>query len=115
MRDEDIDVSKGTVKVTCVERVSVPERTTSRPNDDGPRRASGGDVTASLPDRDGLASAAVRLEAGSSHTFETEVSIPENLPPPVAGRNARFEWQASASLDTKGNDPDSGWQTSRVW
>ncbi len=119
VRDQDIDVSKVAVKVKCVERVSVPERhSTSRPgHDDGPRTSSMGDrdVTTNLFDREILASPAIHLEAGSSHTFEAEVSIPDNLPPTVTGRNARFEWQAFASLDMKGNDPDSGWQTFRVW
>lgn len=118
VRDEPIEVSKVAVKVRCVERVTVPEsRTTTRAGDDDRPRSTTSDrtVTTTLFDREIMASPAVHLEAGSDHEFVAEVSLPEEMPPTVTGRNARFEWQAFASLDMKGNDPDSGWQTFRVW
>ncbi|MEM0963265.1 MAG: hypothetical protein AAGK21_12105 [Bacteroidota bacterium] len=118
VRDEDIDVSRVVVKVRCQEHVRVPNArtTTSAPGADGTRRQSTGDATtsATLFDREVIASPATTLEAGSSHTFDAIVELPMHVPPTIEGRNARFEWEAYASLDMKGNDPDSGWREFRV-
>jgi len=122
VRDEAIDVTKVAVKVRCQERVRVPNaRTTTRPvpgqaGADGVQRQSTSDATATttLFDREVIASPATRLEAGSSHTFEAVVELPSHAPPTIEGRNAAFEWSAFASIDMKGNDPDSGWRAFRV-
>ena len=49
------------------------------------------------------------LNAKQEYEWEGQVEFPKNIPPTYRGRNATHELRILAGLDTKGNDPDSGW------
>ena len=49
------------------------------------------------------------LNAKGEYEWEAQVEFPKNVPPTYRGRNATHELRILAGLDTKGNDPDSGW------
>ena len=49
------------------------------------------------------------LNAKGEYEWEAQVEFPKNIPPTYRGRNATHELRILAGLDTKGNDPDSGW------
>ena len=55
------------------------------------------------------------LEAGQEYTWETTVSLPESVRPTFEGRNAFHTWYFKAALDTRGNDPDSGWVEAELY
>lgn len=49
------------------------------------------------------------LNAKQEYEWEAQVEFPKNVLPTYHGRNATHELRILAGLDTKGNDPDSGW------
>ena len=49
------------------------------------------------------------LNAKGEYEWEGQVEFPKNVLPTYRGRNATHELRILAGLDTKGNDPDSGW------
>ncbi len=49
------------------------------------------------------------LQAEQSGEWTVEIELPENAAPTYNGRFAEHHYQVFAGLDTKGNDPDSGW------
>lgn len=51
------------------------------------------------------------LAANSEHEWVQEVNLPANALPSYHGRKASHQWKLYAGLDTRGNDPDSGWVT----
>ena len=125
VKDDPVDVSKIAVKVRCQEIVQTETvRTTPRPGGQMQNGGHGsaatttstqsGTKTESLYQQEVVAAPAQQFEGGTQHTFTVDVPIPAHLPPSFRGRNARIEWQAYASADMKGNDPDSGWQTFEV-
>ena len=122
VKDEAIDINKVVVQVRCTEIVEVQAReTTTRPS-----QANGKATTATrtspttvretetLFNQDIPVAHGQQLAANTQQSFEASVQIPAHLPPTFTGRNARIEWKAMASVDMKGNDPDSGWQTFEV-
>lgn len=120
VKDDPIDVSKIEARVRCQEIVQVQtSRTTTTPGTNGaPPRTSTSPTTQSetetLFSQNVIVAPARTFEGGTQETFEVEVPLPTHAPPSLVGRNARFEWQAYASVDMKGNDPDTGWQTFEV-
>jgi len=63
---------------------------------------------------DGVRGKALHLKVRVQVRDEAVVNLPMSAPPSIEGRNAAFEWQASALLDMEGTDPDSGWRGLRV-
>ncbi|MBI5935528.1 MAG: hypothetical protein HY867_17640 [Chloroflexi bacterium] len=49
------------------------------------------------------------LNAKGEYEWEGQVEFPKDVLPTYHGRNATHEIRILAGLDTKGNDPDSGW------
>ena len=49
------------------------------------------------------------LNAKQEYEWEAQVEFPKNSPPTYKGHSATHELRILAGLDTKGNDPDSGW------
>ena len=123
VKDEAIDINKVVVQVRCTEIVEVQTRQTANPR---PGQKNGGTATATrtspttvretetLFSQDITVAHGQQLGANTQQSFEATVQIPAHLPPTFTGRNARIEWKAMASVDMKGNDPDSGWQPFEV-
>ncbi|MEM9998370.1 MAG: sporulation protein [Bacteroidota bacterium] len=115
VRDDAIDVNKITVKLQCQEQIHIP-------NYRGGGTSTGSAGTATTRDRldirktetlhtdEQTLAGAQQLSANSSHDFEATFRLPDHLPPTLEGRHAAFAWRLYASVDMKGNDPDSGWQ-----
>ncbi|NNF58090.1 MAG: sporulation protein [Rhodothermaceae bacterium] len=120
VKDEAIDIDKVVVQVRCTEMVEVKARqTTNRPSEVNGKTATRTSPTTvreteTLFTQDITVAHAQQLAANAQQHFEATVQLPAHLPPTFTGRNARIEWKAMASVDMKGNDPDSGWQTFEV-
>ena len=54
------------------------------------------------------------LQANQEYNWEAQIELPPTAPPTYRGRNATHEIRILAGLDTKGNDPDSGWSALSV-
>ncbi len=52
----------------------------------------------------------LELAADSQHEWTTEIQLPTSTQGTYRGVNSKHVWEFQAALDTKGNDPDSGWQ-----
>lgn len=65
-------------------------------------------------DQEFVIAQAQTLNAKGEYEWEGQVEFPKNVPPTYHGRNATHELRIFAGLDTKGNDPDSGWVTLAV-
>ncbi|MEM6785862.1 MAG: hypothetical protein AAF624_19240, partial [Bacteroidota bacterium] len=108
-------VNKITVKLQCQEQISIPNY-----RGGGTTTGSGGAATTrdhldvrkteTLHTDEQTLAGAQQLSANSSHDFEATFRLPDHLPPTLEGRHAAFAWRIYASVDMKGNDPDSGWQ-----
>ncbi|MEL7168097.1 MAG: sporulation protein [Bacteroidota bacterium] len=117
VRDDAIDVNKITVKLQCQEQIHIPDY-----RGGGTSRPAGSTGAATTRDRldvrktetlhtdEQTLAGAQQLSANSSHDFEATFRLPDHLPPTLEGRHAAFSWRIYASVDMKGNDPDSGWQ-----
>ena len=49
------------------------------------------------------------MKQGESQEWTATITLPPNVPPTYHGKLAKHTVQLQAGLDTKGNDPDSGW------
>jgi sporulation-control protein spo0M len=67
--------------------------------------------TATTFEQDFNIATAQTLQANQEYNWEAQIQLPQNAPPTYQGRNAKHEIRILAGLDTKGNDPDSGWIT----
>jgi len=54
------------------------------------------------------------FKAGHRETFSFPVTIPREGPFSFNGRYVDLEWKCKVSIDMRGNDPDSGWETFEV-
>ena len=54
------------------------------------------------------------LEANESYNWEASFTLPDHVFGTFQGRWGKHEIQIQGALDTKGNDPDSGWVTIHV-
>lgn len=126
VKDQEIEFEKIAVQVRCSEIIELPNYRVSG-SSSASNGAKPGTSTATRTSQDVdvrhteqlftqeiVVAGAQSLPANSQHAFEGSVSIPTHLPPTLRGRHARFEWKAMASIDMKGNDPDSGWQDVEV-
>lgn len=50
------------------------------------------------------------LKAKETYTWTKEVTLPENAMPTLSTFPQNHYWLCLAGLDTKGNDPDTGWK-----
>jgi len=55
-----------------------------------------------------------KMKSGESKEFTAIITLPKDCPVSYAGSNATHKIQLQGRLDTKGNDPDSGWQDIRI-
>lgn len=55
------------------------------------------------------------LKAGETYTWSVDITLPEDALPSYEGPSCLHRWQLCAGLDTRGNDPDSGWQDLTVY
>ena len=49
------------------------------------------------------------LEANKSYEWDTEFTLPAQIPGSVDGTLFNHVWEVMAGIDVSGNDPDSGW------
>jgi len=49
------------------------------------------------------------LKGKSENTWEAELTLPQTVQSTYNGMYSNHVWEIYAGLDTKGNDPDSGW------
>lgn len=50
-----------------------------------------------------------RLQTGQTYEWSGSIEIPVEERPTFKGVNASHTWQIQAGVETKGNNPDSGW------
>lgn len=55
------------------------------------------------------------LEAGQEYTWETSITLSDEASPTFEGYNANHTWYFMGALDTRGNDPDSGWVEAELY
>jgi hypothetical protein len=110
VKSNDISVEKVLFEVRCEEIVELNNVHCSEYGSGSQTFQGNASATESVFDKETSVASAVQLAAGSTSTYTGEIAIPASAPPAFDGRNARYEWQARARLDMKGNDPDSGWQ-----
>jgi hypothetical protein len=126
VKDAEIEFEKVVVEVTCAEIVEINNYSPG-PGAGAPQEASkavstpaGSGAPVNVHKTESLFAQTVnvagpqKLDAGSQRSFEANVALPAHLPPSVRGRHARYEWKIRASVDMRGNDPDSGWQPLEV-
>ena len=65
--------------------------------------------TANTYDHEIVVAEAQTLKAKQEYEWSCTVEFPRDVLPTYHGRNATHELRILAGLDTKGNDPDSGW------
>jgi hypothetical protein len=49
------------------------------------------------------------MKEGETKEWTATITLPPTLPPTYQGKMTKHTVQVQAGLDTKGNDPDSGW------
>jgi hypothetical protein len=49
------------------------------------------------------------MKQGETKEWTTTITLPPTVPPTFQGKLTKHTLQVQAGLDTKGNDPDSGW------
>ncbi len=57
---------------------------------------------------------AFKMKAGETKEFTAIITLPKECPVTYAGSAAQHKVQIQGRLDTKGNDPDSGWQDIKI-
>jgi sporulation-control protein spo0M len=57
---------------------------------------------------------AFKMKNGETKEFTAIITLPKDCPVTYAGSNANHKIQIQARLDTKGNDPDSGFQDIKI-
>lgn len=55
-----------------------------------------------------------KMKSGETKEFTAIITLPKDCPVSYQGSNAKHVVQIQGRLDTKGNDPDSGWQDIRI-
>lgn len=55
-----------------------------------------------------------KMKKGETKELTAIVTLPKDCPVTYTGANANHKVQIQARLDTKGNDPDSGWQDIKI-
>lgn len=109
VKSQAVQAERIVLEVSCAEIVELRGVQFTEANGSQLTRGSASE-TVSLFDLEHVASGPVELASGSTTTYTGAIAIPDHAPPSFDGRNARYEWQARARIDMKGNDPDSGWQ-----
>ena len=61
-----------------------------------------------------LISGPFAMKNGETKEWTGTVTLPREIQPTYKGKNAKHVVTLQARLDTKGNDPDSGWQELRI-
>ena len=114
VKSETIRIKRVYVEYRCTEKVKILNHQTGKR--DAEEREIVIDVRKSerLLNEEIVLAGAQELAAESHHRFEGELRIPAHLPASFEGRHASVAWSAKASLDMKGNDPDSGWHDLEV-
>ena len=114
VKSETIRINRVYVQFRCTEAVKILNYQTGKRDAEGKTIVIDVRKTERLLNEEIVLAGAQELAAESHHHFEGELRIPAHLPASFEGRHASISWSAKASLDMKGNDPDSGWQNLEV-
>jgi hypothetical protein len=107
--DQDLKVSRVYFDIEGCEQVKV--RVTERSSEDGDVSSSTRDHTVKTVTHSQHVTVAdaQMLSANESYEWKVTVTLPEDLLPIYYGHHCQHTYVGRASLDSFGNDPDSGW------
>ena len=114
VKSETIRIKRVYVQFRCTEAVKILNHQTGKRDAEGQTIVIDVRKSERLLNEEIVLAGAQELAAESHHHFEGELRIPAHLPASFEGRHASISWSAKASLDMKGNDPDSGWQNLEI-
>jgi len=106
VKDAAIDVTKVYLYVKSVEKVNIPKNEMPQDHQHSPVSIE----KEVFHQQEFTVAPAQKLEAGQSYSWTYELKLSgANIMPTYFGKYVSHEWEFYAGLDTKGNDPDSGW------
>ncbi len=114
VNSETIRIKRVYVEFRCTEEVKILNYQTGKRDAEGKTIVIDVRKTERLLNEEIVLAGAQELAAESHHHFEGELRIPAHLPASFEGKHASITWSVKASLDMKGNDPDSGWQNLEI-
>ena len=107
IKDKELPINKVYLYVRSVEKINIPKQ--NLPGGSSQHQNSLILESDVFQKQEFTISAAETLEANKTYNWSYELTLPAHATPSFSGKYTKHIWQFYAGLDSKGNDPDSGW------
>lgn len=110
VKDTDLKVDRVYIKIEGIEEVEVPYTKSNDGGSDGSKKKIARANTSTF-ELEVMVTDVQVLAANERYEWSVKALIPKGVLPVYEGKYCNHYYRARAFLDSKGNDPDSGWQS----
>ena len=108
--EDDIDIDRVYLRIRGTEVIEIPEaEVVYETGDDEERRTETVTAESHTLSHDVVVAGKQTLAANEEYEWKVEAELPADALPAYRGKHCTHGYEAIASLDCFGNDPDSGW------